>query len=259
MLPRASTWHRLTAAFVAAIADDAPFERRARRSRAPHGARDCRSGRAADECPPRAAGDGSRSSAPASPASPPRTCCSASTTSRSTRPSRASAGTRTPTTSSPPTAGVVPIDSGFIVHNLSTYPNLLRLFGELGVETQPTDMSMSVRCDGCGLEYAGAKGLGGIFAQPANAANPRFLRMLVEVKRFHRAAHRLLDGAEPAARTDGGAAHPRRLPRRRALLPLLPCSTSWCRWSRACGRARPAPRCSTRPARCSRSSTTTAR
>jgi len=58
---------------------------------------------------------------------------------------------------------VVPIDSGFIVHNLSTYPNLLRLFGELDVETQPTDMSMSVRCDGCGLEYAGAKGLSGIY------------------------------------------------------------------------------------------------
>jgi uncharacterized protein len=95
-----------------------------------------------------------------------------------------------------PDGRVLPIDSGFIVHNLSTYPTLLRLFGELGVETQPTDMSMSVRCDGCGLEYAGAKGLGGIFAQAANAANPRFLRMLVEVKRFHRAARRLLDGPD---------------------------------------------------------------
>jgi predicted NAD/FAD-binding protein len=97
-----------------------------------------------------------------------------------------------------PDGRVVPVDSGFIVHNLSTYPNLLRLFGELGVETQPTDMSMSVRCDGCGLEYAGAKGLGGIFAQPANLTNPRFLRMLVEVKRFHRAAQALL--AEPGNR-----------------------------------------------------------
>jgi predicted NAD/FAD-binding protein len=103
-----------------------------------------------------------------------------------------------------PDGRVVPIDSGFIVHNLSTYPNLLRLFGELGVETQPTDMSMSVRCDGCGLEYAGAKGLGGIFARAANAANPRFLRMLVEVKRFHRAARRLLDDeVEPAVLSDG--------------------------------------------------------
>ena len=72
------------------------------------------------------------------------------------------------------------------------------------METQPTDMSMSVRCDGCGLEYAGAKGLGGIFAQSANAANPRFLRMLVEVKRFHRAARRLLDGDGDPQAPDGG-------------------------------------------------------
>ena len=53
---------------------------------------------------------------------------------------------------------VVPIDSGFIVHNERTYPNLLRLFGELGVATQPTEMSMSITCEGCGLEYAGARG-----------------------------------------------------------------------------------------------------
>jgi predicted NAD/FAD-binding protein len=103
-----------------------------------------------------------------------------------------------------PDGRVIPVDSGFIVHNLSTYPTLLRLFGELGVDTQPTDMSMSVRCDGCGLEYAGAKGLGGIFAQAANVANPRFLGMLVEVKRFHRAARRLLDGSSEPLGPDGG-------------------------------------------------------
>jgi predicted NAD/FAD-binding protein len=103
-----------------------------------------------------------------------------------------------------PDGRVVPIDSGFIVHNLSTYPTLLRLFAELRVDTQPTDMSMSVRCDGCGLEYAGAKGLGGIFAQATNATNPRFLRMLVEVKRFHRAAHRLLALDDEPEAPDGG-------------------------------------------------------
>jgi uncharacterized protein len=91
-----------------------------------------------------------------------------------------------------PDGRLLPIDSGFIVHNLSTYPNLLRLFGELGIETQPTDMSMSVRCDGCGLEYAGAKGIGGVFARPASAVNPRYLHMLVEITRFHRRARRLL-------------------------------------------------------------------
>ena len=97
-----------------------------------------------------------------------------------------------------PDERVIPIDSGFIVHNDSTYPNLLRLFGELGVETRPTDMSMSVRCEGCGLEYAGSRGIGGVFARAANGTNPRFLGMLVEVKKFHRAAKRLLAGPDPA-------------------------------------------------------------
>jgi uncharacterized protein len=88
---------------------------------------------------------------------------------------------------------VLPIDSGFIVCNNRTYPYLLRLFGELGVETQPTEMSLSVRCDGCGLEYAGARGLGGVFADARRGASPAFLRMLVEVKKFHRRARCLLD------------------------------------------------------------------
>ena len=88
------------------------------------------------------------------------------------------------------------VDSGFIVYNERTYPNLVRLFGELGVETQASDMSMSVRCDGCGLEYAGAHGLGGVFAQPRRAADPEFWRMLVDVKRFHRRARALLRDGE---------------------------------------------------------------
>ncbi|MDN5750906.1 MAG: FAD-dependent oxidoreductase, partial [Pseudonocardia sp.] len=84
------------------------------------------------------------------------------------------------------------IDSGFIVHNERTYPNLLRLFAELGVATQPSDMSMSVRCEGCGLEYAGARKLGGLFPQASNVARPQYLRMLGEVVRFHRHARRVL-------------------------------------------------------------------
>ncbi|MFI6028375.1 NAD(P)/FAD-dependent oxidoreductase [Amycolatopsis magusensis] len=88
--------------------------------------------------------------------------------------------------------GTIGVDSGFIVHNERTYPTLLKLFGELGVRTQPTEMSMSIRCDGCGLEYAGAKGLPGLFARRRNLRNPRYLRMLAEVKRFHRHAERVL-------------------------------------------------------------------
>jgi uncharacterized protein len=91
-----------------------------------------------------------------------------------------------------PRAGALAVDSGFIVHNERTYPNLLRLFGELGVATQETEMSMSVRCISCGLEYAGAKGPRGVFARPANLRDLRFLRMLGEIKRFHRHARRLL-------------------------------------------------------------------
>ncbi|MEJ2868045.1 FAD-dependent oxidoreductase [Actinomycetospora sp. OC33-EN08] len=88
----------------------------------------------------------------------------------------------------------VSVDSGFIVHNEATYPNLLRLFGELGVATQDSEMSMSVRDESTGLEYAGARGAAGLFAQRRNLANPRHLGMLAEVLRFHRAARRVLDG-----------------------------------------------------------------
>src|SRR3954447_7318578 len=84
------------------------------------------------------------------------------------------------------------VDSGFIVHNDVTYPLLRRLFAELGVEVRRTEMSMSVRCDGCGLEYAGGRGVRGLFAQRRRLADPDFLRMLVEVKRFHRRASSFL-------------------------------------------------------------------
>ncbi|HRY09487.1 MAG TPA: FAD-dependent oxidoreductase [Candidatus Nanopelagicales bacterium] len=84
------------------------------------------------------------------------------------------------------------VDSGFIVMNERTYPHLLRLFGELGVKTRPTEMSMSIECRGCGLSYAGGKGLSGILAQPRRVLDPRFLRLLTQVPRFHRRARRLL-------------------------------------------------------------------
>lgn len=92
------------------------------------------------------------------------------------------------------------VDSGFIVHNERTYPHLLRLFAELGVETRPTEMSMSITCSTCGLSYAGGRGLRGILAQPWRAADPRFVRLLNDVPRFHKAARRLLatEGPEMA-------------------------------------------------------------
>ncbi|MGH8877302.1 MAG: NAD(P)/FAD-dependent oxidoreductase [Stackebrandtia sp.] len=96
-----------------------------------------------------------------------------------------------------PDAGrAVAVDSGFIVHNRRTYPLLCRMFDELGVATRTTGMSMSVRCDGCGLEYCGARGLSGLFAQPANAVNPRFLGLLTQVRRFHARARELVEQPE---------------------------------------------------------------
>ena len=91
-----------------------------------------------------------------------------------------------------PDAGTVPIDTGFIVHNERTYPLLCRLFSELQVVTRQTEMSMSVRCEGCGLEYAGAKGLGGVFAQPRSLTNVAFLQLLAQIHRFHRQARMTL-------------------------------------------------------------------
>lgn len=98
--------------------------------------------------------------------------------------------------------GWASVDTGFIVHNERTYPTLLRLFAELDVETQESEMSMSVRCEGCGLEYAGARKLPGLLAQPRNAVKPQFVRMLVEIKRFHRQARELLATGREAGAGD---------------------------------------------------------
>src|SRR5579872_7380374 len=88
------------------------------------------------------------------------------------------------------------VDSGFIVHNDVTYPWLRRLFRELDIEVRPAEMSMSVRCEGCGLEYAGGRGVHGVFAQPRRLIDPRFVRMLWQVRRFHRRASAFLRTAD---------------------------------------------------------------
>ena len=92
----------------------------------------------------------------------------------------------------------VAVDSGFIVLNDRTYPQLRRLFGELGVETRPTEMSMSITCAGCGLGYVGGRGAPGIFGQRRRVLDPRFWRLLLQIRRFQRAAVALVDG-------DGGS------------------------------------------------------
>jgi predicted NAD/FAD-binding protein len=89
------------------------------------------------------------------------------------------------------------IDTGFIVFNDRTYPNFVGLLQELGVESQPSSMSFSVRDDARGLEYNGTS-LNGLFAQRRNLLSPRFIGMLAEILRFHREAPALLrdDGDE---------------------------------------------------------------
>jgi predicted NAD/FAD-binding protein len=104
------------------------------------------------------------------------------------------------------TGEIVAVDSAFLVHNDRTYPTLCRLFAELGIETRDTDMSMSVRDDrvgATGLEYAGARGIGGLFPSLTNLARPRYLLMLAEVKRFHREATRLLEDGAAGSETLG--------------------------------------------------------
>lgn len=85
-----------------------------------------------------------------------------------------------------------PIDLGFQVYNLTTYPHLVGLFEELGVETEPSEMSFALSVDSGRLEWA-SHGLGALFAQRRNAARPSFLRMVADVLRFGREAPRVLD------------------------------------------------------------------
>lgn len=102
-----------------------------------------------------------------------------------------------------PDGSTVPVDSGFIVHNERTYPVLLRIFAELGVATQDSEMSMSISCQGCGLSFAGGKGLAGLLAQPGRLRDRDFRRLLAQVPRFHRAGRRELARAAQGPRSDG--------------------------------------------------------
>ncbi|NMF87417.1 NAD(P)/FAD-dependent oxidoreductase [Aromatoleum petrolei] len=83
-----------------------------------------------------------------------------------------------------------PVDTGFLVFNRRTYPNLIALFGLLGVEAVETEMSFSVSLAQPDLEWSGTS-LRSLFAQPGNAARPGFWRMLGDILRFNREATRL--------------------------------------------------------------------
>lgn len=82
------------------------------------------------------------------------------------------------------------VDTGFIVYNEWTYPNLIALFEHLGVETVPTDMSFAASLDGGALEYSGDA----LFGQWRNFFRPSYYRMLLDIVRFYKHAPSLLEG-----------------------------------------------------------------
>lgn len=101
------------------------------------------------------------------------------------------------------TSGVTfPVDTGFMVFNRRTYPNLTRFFEHLGVNAHDADMSFSVRVAQEDIEWAGDS-LNSVFAQRKNLVNPKFLRMLTDVLRFSRDADRLLADPSTAQLTLG--------------------------------------------------------
>lgn len=122
------------------------------------------------------------------------------------------------------------LDTGFLVHNVPNYPLLRRLFDELGVGTHESEMSFAVSCAGCGLEWSGRRP----FAQPRNAASPRFLGLLREVGRWLRSAEASLDGLDERVSLEeylDGRGYSQRF-RRHFLVPLTAAL-----WSTAPGRA----------------------
>lgn len=93
------------------------------------------------------------------------------------------------------------LDTGFLVYNERTYPLLTRLLDELDVATQASDMSWSLTCRRCDLEYAGSRR--GFFADRRRLADPRHLRMLADILRFNRLGRQLIRGGRPPVTTLG--------------------------------------------------------
>ncbi len=85
--------------------------------------------------------------------------------------------------------GPIPVDTGFIVYNEETYPNLTALFDYLNVPTQPSDMTFAVSLANGDLEYSGSN-ISGLFAEKRNLLRPRFWSMLRDLHRFYREAPR---------------------------------------------------------------------
>ncbi|MFZ1287814.1 MAG: FAD-dependent oxidoreductase, partial [Candidatus Phosphoribacter sp.] len=104
----------------------------------------------------------------------------------------------------PTSLGLRAVDSGFIVHNDRTYPLLRRLFAELGVATRPTEMSMSIRDERSGIEYAGGRGPSGFVARPRQLFDRDYVTTLLGVRRFYAAARDFLERTDDEDQTTFG-------------------------------------------------------
>lgn len=80
---------------------------------------------------------------------------------------------------------VYPVNTGFIVFNDWTYPNFIKLMDQIGVKSEASDMSFSVRCENTNLEYNGTS-INSLFAQRINLVRPAFLRMVYDILRFNK-------------------------------------------------------------------------
>lgn len=87
---------------------------------------------------------------------------------------------------------LTPVDTGFIVYNERSYPNLIALFDHLGVPTKASEMSFSASLNNGNFEYAGTN-MNGLLGQRRNIARPRFWRMVSGIRRFYREAPELLN------------------------------------------------------------------
>ncbi len=88
------------------------------------------------------------------------------------------------------------VDTGFIVFNRTTYPNFCKLIDQLGVDSRPTKMNFSVRCEKTGLEY-GSDSASTLFAQRKNLLSPSYWRMVLEIFKLRRQLVAYIDSNEP--------------------------------------------------------------
>lgn len=91
----------------------------------------------------------------------------------------------------------VAVDTGFIVFNYRTYPNLVKLFRELNVEVKPTNMSFGVQDRESGLIYSSQH----LFAQPLNILRPSYISLLFEIKRFYKDVREVLENDRYASQS----------------------------------------------------------